>query len=156
MAFGNAGDAPAQAKDDFVGKLVGGGAGGVGSGGIGVLLAENLRRRDVFHVIEPALHRQLCRHAPRLPKASMAAFGGGVFHASNFTSAGLPGSVERIKALRDQIEDAGVVEIVPQSVVESLQQVGILGVLGGRLEVRDGEADFFDAQAGAGANPVLR
>jgi hypothetical protein len=68
----------------------------------------------------------------------------------------LPGLLQRIKTLGDQIEDSGVVEVVPERVVEGLQQVGVAGVGGRWLEVGCGQAHALDAEAGAGANPVLR
>ena len=56
LALRNARDTSAEAEDDFISELVGGGTGGVGGGGIGVLLAEHLRGADIFHVVEPAMH----------------------------------------------------------------------------------------------------
>ncbi len=56
FAFGDAGNAAAQAEDNFVGKFVGDEAGRVVGGNVGVLFAENLRRRGVLYVVEPALH----------------------------------------------------------------------------------------------------
>jgi hypothetical protein len=37
--------------------------------------------------------------------------------------------LQRVEALRDQIENAGVVKIVPERVVEGLEEIGVLGVL---------------------------
>src|SRR5208282_3071995 len=54
------------------------------------------------------------------------------------------------------IEDSGVVEVVPERVVEGLQQFGVLGVGGRGFEAGCGEAHALDAEPGAGANPVLR
>src|SRR5262249_165177 len=56
LALRNSGNSTAQSKADLLGKLVGSLARCVCRGGIGVLLAKNLRRADVLHVIEPAMN----------------------------------------------------------------------------------------------------
>ena len=86
----------------------------------------------------------------------MAALGGGAFHARKFTSGGCPGTCNGIEALRHQLDDAGNVQVVPQRVVESLEQRGILRIRARRLEIRNGQTYFLDAETGAGLDPVLR
>ena len=64
FAFRDAGNAAAEAKNDFVGKFVRDQAGRVIGGNIGVLLAQDQRRGGVLYVVEPALHRDFaCCHA---------------------------------------------------------------------------------------------
>jgi hypothetical protein len=46
----------------------------------------------------------------------MEVFGGGEFQAEKLMSEGCPGSCKRIKTLGDEIEDSGVVEVVPEHV----------------------------------------
>src|SRR5580700_268696 len=68
----------------------------------------------------------------------------------------LPGSLQGIETLGDEFDHPGIVQVVPESVVESLEQRVVLRIAAGRLKVGNGKADFFDAQAGTGANPILR
>jgi len=63
--------------------------------------------------------------------------------------------LQRIKALGDEFDDTGVVEVVPECVVESLKESGVLGIVVGGLEVRDGEEDLVYAKARASAYPIL-
>src|SRR5437868_6974189 len=63
--------------------------------------------------------------------------------------------MQRVEALRYQIKNAGVVEIVEEGVVERFKKVGVFRILGRGFEVGCGEADLFNAEAGAGADPVL-
>jgi hypothetical protein len=68
---------------------------------------------------------------------------------------GLARLLQRIKTLRDQVENSGVVQVIPERVVECLKEVWILGVVSRRLEIRDSQPDFFYRQAGARADPIL-
>ena len=155
LALGDSGNAAAQAEDNFVGKLVRDRAGRVAGRRILILLAQHLRRGHVLHVVEPALHgHAVAGHAQvaerqhgGIRRRRAPAFKLHIGRRAHLT--------ERIKALRNHVEDAGIVQIVPQRVVEGLEQVGVLGVLGGSLEIGNRQADFFDTQSGAGANPVL-
>ena len=85
----------------------------------------------------------------------MAALGGGEFQIPKCDFRRIARHLQGIETFRDQFDDAGVVEVVPEGVVESLQQRGVLGVAAGGLEIGNGEANFLYAQAGAGANPIL-
>ena len=60
-----------------------------------------------------------------------------------------------IEALRDHVEDAGIVQIIPQGFIERLEQVGVLGILSGCIEIRHRQANLFNAQPGTGFDPVL-
>ena len=63
------------------------------------------------------------------------------------TSAGCAGNLQRVEALRNQFDYSGDVEVVPQRVVESLQQRGVLRIGGRGLEIGNGQANFFHTQA---------
>ena len=56
----------------------------------------------------------------------MAAFAGGAAPGFELYVRRRADLSQRIETLRDHIEDAGVVEIIPQGIVESLQQFSIL------------------------------
>src|SRR6185437_8963469 len=56
LDLGDSLNSATEAEDNFVGEFVCGGAGGVAGGGVLILFAQNLRRRDVLHVIKPALN----------------------------------------------------------------------------------------------------
>src|SRR5580658_9217996 len=55
FGFGNAVDAAAEARDDFVGKVVGDFAGRFFGGGVAVFFAEDLRAGGVAGVVEIAV-----------------------------------------------------------------------------------------------------
>src|ERR1700733_12789078 len=56
LALGNPRNAAAKPEDNFVGEFVRDDSGFIAGGRILILLAQYLRRRDVLHVIKPALH----------------------------------------------------------------------------------------------------
>ena len=155
FALGDAGNAATQAEDDLVGELVGDDAGSIVAGNVGVLLAENLRRRRVLHVVEPALNNEFAGGDAKIAEGQH----GGVRRRGVPDSEGdlgwLAGHLQGVEALGDEFDDAGIVQIVPESIVESLEQRVVLGIAVGRFEVRNGKADFFDAESGTGANPIL-
>src|SRR5581483_9892902 len=64
--------------------------------------------------------------------------------------------VDRIKALRDHVEDSGVVQIVPQRAIEYIQKFGVLWILVPRLEVGHRQPNLLHAQPSPGLDPVLR
>jgi len=78
----------------------------------------------------------------------MAALEEEEFQAPKFTFRGLAGNLQRIEAFRNQFDYAGVVEIIPQRVIEGFKQGGILRIVRRRLKVCDGQADLFHTQAG--------
>ena len=85
----------------------------------------------------------------------MAAFGGGEFQIPKCDFRRIARHLQGIEALRDQLDDTGVVEIVPERIVERLQQSSVLGVVVSGFEVGNGESHFFNSETGAGANPIL-
>src|SRR5208282_4575378 len=68
---------------------------------------------------------------------------------------GLAGLLERIETLGDEIEDSGVVEVVPEHVIESFRKVGVFGIAGRGLEVGGGQAYALGGESCAAADPVL-
>jgi hypothetical protein len=63
--------------------------------------------------------------------------------------------LQRIETLGDEFDYAGIIQIVPECVVESFQEFGVLRIAVGGFEIGNGKANFIYAQAGAGANPIL-
>ena len=80
---------------------------------------------------------------------------GGFAHASSFTSPGCARLRKRIKTLRRHVEDAGVVQIVPQCGVESLQQGIIARISAAGLEIGHAQADFLLSEPGARLDPII-
>ena len=130
-------------------------AGGICGGSIAVLLAQHLRCSGVFYVIQPAQHRDSITRDAQVPESQHGSVGRGRGPSVVLYLGGLAGNFERIETFGDQIEDAGIVEIVPQRLVEGFEEFGVFGILISRLEVGNGQADFLHAQAGTGANPVF-
>jgi hypothetical protein len=62
---------------------------------------------------------------------------------------------KRIKALRNHIEDAGVIQVIPQCVVKRIKKFPVSGILRGRLEVGNRDTDFLNTQPGTGLDPIL-
>ncbi len=85
----------------------------------------------------------------------MAAFGGGALQRFELHIRRGSHLTQGIETLRNHVEDAGIVQIVPQGFVEGLQQVGVLRILAGGLEIGNGQTNFLHAQPGAGLDPVL-
>ena len=61
----------------------------------------------------------------------------------------------RRNALRNHIEDAGIVQVVVERGVEDGLERGCLGIAADGLEVSRGQPDCRIAQVGSGVNPVL-
>ena len=61
-----------------------------------------------------------------------------------------------IKALRDHVEDAGKLQVVPQGGVEGRGQALGLRIAGRQLEVGHRQADLLHTEPGTSADPILR
>ena len=85
----------------------------------------------------------------------MLALGGGSPHCGQVDLLRRAGLRQRIEAGRHHVEDAGGLQVVPQRDAERRRQPLAVSVVGG-FEVGDRETNLLDAQAGAGADPVLR
>src|SRR5882757_3772219 len=113
FGFGDAGNTSAQAEDDLVGKLVSDDANSVRSSVVVVLLAQHLRgRRCALDVVEPTLHLNLVRGYSQVAEGEH----GGVRRRGNPVSCiqfgRLSGHLLGLETFRDEIENAGIVEIV--------------------------------------------
>ena len=129
LALRNAGNAAAQAEDNLVRELVRDDAGRVGGGRVLILLAQHLRRRDVLDVVEPALHGHVVAGHAQIAERQHGRIRRRRIPGLKLHVCRIARNRQRIEALRNHVEDAGIVQIIPQSVVENLEQVGILGVL---------------------------
>ena len=109
---------------------------------IGVLLAQNLRRTGILHVIQPALDGNFPAGDAQVTKGEHGGIRRRRIPRQVIHFGRLAGDLQRVKTFRNQFDHAGYVEIVPESVVKSLEQCGVLRVGGRRLEVRDGQANF--------------
>ena len=130
-------------------------AGGVVGGNVGVLLAEDQRGRGVLDVVEPALDGKFACGDGEISEGQHGGIGRRRVPDAEGDLGRLAGDLQGIKALGDQFDDAGVIEITPESIVEGLEQRGVLGIAGRGLEIGNREANFFDAEAGTGAHPIL-
>ena len=114
-------------------------------GDVGVLLGKYLRIRGVLDVVEPALHDdviRICRQVAEDQHGSVRRRRAPGFELDVSRRANL---TQWIETLRNQLENASVVQIVPERVVEGAQQFAVTRILAGRLEVGNGDADSFDA-----------
>ncbi len=129
LALANAGNASTQAHDDFVGQFVCDQPGCILGGRVRVLLAQHLRGGCVLHVVEPALHRQFVGGCREIAECQHGRVGRRRVPGREVHVRGLARDLQRIKALRDEFDYAGVVEIVPQRVVEGLSRAALCASL---------------------------
>src|SRR5579863_6237083 len=155
LGFGNPLNPAAQAEDDLIGELVSNGARRVTGGNILILLAENLRRSGILHVVKPALHGNVRAGDSKIAKHQHGRVGRWSTPGFKLNVGGRTHQAERIETLRNHVEDAGVVEIVPQCAVENLQEIGAFWVRCGRLEIRNGDAHLLHAKSSTSPDPVL-
>src|SRR5438552_10630894 len=155
LALTNAGYTAAQAENDFIGKLVSDETRRLLGAVVGILFSEHLRSASILYVKEPALHSDFAAHYPKVAECQHGGVGRGRIPGRKSDVRRLSRHLQWIETLGDHLDHSGIVQIVPQRVVESLQQGRVLRVAGGRLEVGNGESHLFGAQRGAGANPVL-
>src|SRR6266849_1556903 len=130
-------------------------AGGVGRGRIGVLLAQHLRRSRVLYVVQPALYGYAVSADPKVAEGQHGSVCRWRAPDLELDFRGLAGYFEGIETFGDQVEDARVIQIIPQGIVKSFEQVAIFRVLGGGLEVGNCQSDLLDPQAGASMDPIL-
>ena len=155
FAFGDAGNPAPQTKDDFVSESVCNDAGSLVGSNIGILFSEHQGRGSVLHVVKPALDDHFAGRDSEIAKGQHGGVGRWRVPDSEGNFGRIARDLQGIEAFRDQFDDAGVVEVVPECVVEGFQQGGVLRVRVRGLEVGDREADPFYAETGAGANPIL-
>jgi hypothetical protein len=155
LGFGNSRDSAAKAEDNFVCKFVSGGTSGLIRGGVGVLLAENLRRGDVLHIIKPALHDHAVRVDTKVSEGQHGCICRLIVPCLEFHFCRISGNLDRIKALGDQVENTGIIQIAPQSGIEHSEQVAVFRILIGGFEIRNSEPDSFYAETSPGLDPIL-
>ena len=156
LGFGDSVYAAAEPEDDLVGELVSDQSSVVLRGDFAVLLADDRGRAGFLDVEEIAVDIDACRPARRrVPSASIAALAGAADHCDKFTSAGAAGVTAGARALRNHVEDAGVRQIVIESVIEGRFENRGLRIGRIRFEVGGRHANLFDAEVGAGPYPVL-
>src|SRR5437870_13670217 len=119
-------------------------AGGVGRGRIGVLFAQYLRRSRVLYVVQPALHGYAVSADPKVAEGQHGSVCRGGAPDLELDFRGLAGYFKGIETFGDQVEDAGVIQIVPQGIVESVEQVDIFWIWRGGLEVGTSNSAFLD------------
>ena len=81
---------------------------------------------------------------------------GAADHCARLISCWRTGRGLRSKALRNQIEDARIGQIVEERRVKDRLQRRRLRIVAHRLEIRRGNANAVVAQVGSGADPILR
>ncbi len=146
----------AQPENNFIGKFMRGYAGFLLSCRILILLAENLRRGDVLNVIEPALYRHVAAGHAHIAESEHGGVNGSRPPRREVHICRCADRAKWIKTLGSHVENAGAIQIIPQRVVENLNQGGALGVRTASFKVGNGQSDFLDAKTSAGTNPVLR
>ena len=124
-------------------------------GDVRVLLAQHLRRGRVLDVIQPALHRDLARGRAQVAERQHGGIGRRNVPQPESHLGGFARNLQRIEALGNQFDHAGVVQVVPERVVEGLEQRGVLRVAGGRLEIGNRKPDLLHPEARCPSYPIL-
>ena len=155
MRLGDAVDSTAEAEDDLVGEAVGDEPGIVLGRGLVVLLAEDLRRLRVLGVEEPAGDDYAATVDGQGPEGHHLRVRRGVGPFAEVDLLRRRGRRGRRDALRDQVEDACVVQVVEEGRVEGGFERRGLWVLRGGREIGGGDPDLLSTEVGSGAHPVL-
>ena len=155
LGFGNAVDAAAQAKNDFVGEPVGYGARHIRGGRFVILLAQHLRVGGVVGVEEPPVNRQPTTGSGKRAEGHHGGIGRGIGPLRQVDLLGRAGRGLRRHALRDQIEDAGIGQVVIERGVEGGLEGRSLRICADQFEICRSDADAVVAKVGAGVDPVL-
>ena len=125
------------------------------AGGFVVLLAEDLRVGGVAGVIEPAVDGEAAVCSRERAEGDHGGVGGVGRPLREIDLLRRAGRGLGIEALRDHVEDAGVLEIAEEGGVEGGLERGRLRVGADLLEVGCGEADARVAEARTGVDPIL-
>jgi hypothetical protein len=59
----------------------------------------------------------------------------------------LAGHLQWIKAFGDEFDDPGIIEVVPERIVESLKESSVLRIAVGRLKVGNREANLLNSES---------
>src|SRR5437667_5354231 len=138
-------DSSAQPEDDFVREFVRYDTGSLGGCCVGVLLAQHLRRSSVLHIVEPALNHDVVSRRRQISKYQHGCIRRRRTPGIKLYVSGRTGLPQSIKALRNHLKDARVVEVIPQSVIERLEQLCVSRVLAGSLELGYSDPDLLYA-----------
>jgi len=128
-------DAATEPDDDFVRKFVGHHPGCSVSGSVRVLLSENLRGLDILDVVQPSLDSQPAVGYSQISERQHGCIGRRRAPGHEVHFRRLSWKLQWIEALRHQLHNARHVEVIPQCVVEGLQQRCILGIGCRRLKI---------------------
>src|SRR5262249_13588044 len=150
LAFGYSLNAAPQPKNDFIGKLVRGKACCFGRGSISVLLSKNLWGAHVLHVVKPALDGHVVPGNAKVAEGEHRGVGWWRTPRFELYVGRRADRAERIETFGDYIEDSGVIEIAEKCVVENSQQIVVLRILSGGLEIGYGNTDLLNSEACTG------
>ena len=103
-------------------------AGRVVGGDVGILLAENLGRSGVLNVVKPALDGDFAAGDAEIAEGQHGGVGRRSVPQVERDFGGLAGHLQGIKALGDEFDYAGIIQVVPERVVEGFEQSGVLRV----------------------------
>ena len=147
------GESTGKFADDFVGELMGKFADLRVSGRPAIDLADDGLAGSAANVIHPGEDGDFRGSFGEIPEGEEIGVDGRLRPIEHLEFAGLRRGFLRIEIGAGKIDDAGEGEIVADNVGK---ERGVRLVGGGfRREVGNGDAGFFDAEAGAGAEPVL-
>ena len=149
----DAGKTAGKFGDDFVGELVGELADLIVGGSAAIDFADDGFVGGAADVVAPGGDDDFGGGFGEVAEGDEVGVEGRIGPGEFLEFLGLAGDLDGIEAGRDKINDAGEGEVVANGLREEAG-VGFGGV-GARREVHDGDAGFFDAEAGAGAEPVL-
>src|SRR5579863_2405966 len=143
LAFGNAGYAAAEPEDNLVGKFVRDNTGFITGGRILILFSEHLWRRDVLHVVKPSLHGYIIASDAQVAERQHRCVYRSSIPDIELYLSRVAGNCQRIETLRGHVENAGIVQVIPQRSIENFEEVSVLRIRSGRLEVRNSEANLL-------------
>ena len=156
LRLGDAVDAAAQPQDNLVGKAVRNRPRHILAGFFVVLLAQHLRIDGVAGIVEPAVDHQPPIGRRQRAEGHHGRVGRRRRPLREVDLLRRSGRSLRRHALRHQVEDAGVAQIIVKRGVKSRLQCRRLRIGPDRLEISRGNPDALVAQVRAGMNPVLR
>src|SRR4051812_8034928 len=143
LGFEDAIHAATEAENDLVGEAVGDEARILFRSLLAVLLAEDLRVLRVGDVVEPTGNSDVAGGSIDVAEGKHCSLGRVIRPGGEIHFLRRAGLLERVKTFRYDFEDAGLLEVVDESVVEDLLQRARSGVGISSLEVGNGDARFL-------------
>src|SRR5277367_1047074 len=148
---GDAGKTAGEFADDFVGELVGEFADLLVGGSAAIDFADDGLGGGIVDVVEPGLDGDFGGGFGDVAEGDVAGFDVRVGPSGVLKFGRLGERLRGIEAGADKFDDAAEGEVVADDLGELL---GVrLGGVGARAEIGDGDAEFLDAEACAGAEP---